>query len=80
MRVALEAVRRRHPEKLVMAVPVAPRSTLASFEGQADQIVCLETPEPFGAVGYFYSDFSPTEDAEVISIMNKHAPIGARPS
>jgi putative phosphoribosyl transferase len=72
MRVALEAVRRRHPGKLVMAVPVAPRSTLTSFEGEADQIVCLETPEPFGAVGYFYSDFSPTDDAEVISIMNKH--------
>ena len=79
MRVALEAVRRRHPRKVVMAVPVAPRSALTAFEGQADQIVCLETPEPFGAVGYFYSDFSPTEDAEVISIMNKHAPGDAHP-
>ena len=77
MRVALAAVRQRHPAKVVMAVPVAPRSTLTSFQDEADQIVCLETPEPFGAVGYFYKDFSPTEDGEVISIMRKYAPVRA---
>ena len=62
MRVALEAAAAAALEELVMAVPVAPReATRRSFADQADQIVCLATPEPFGAVGYFYSDFSPTE-------------------
>lgn len=73
MRVALEAVRRQSPRQVIMAVPVAPRSALEQFRGQADEIVCLATPEPFGAVGYFYDDFSPTSDGEVITLMAQYA-------
>jgi len=69
MRVALQAVRQRKPEMLVMAVPVAPAGTLEKFRGDADHIVCLETPVPFGAVGQFYDDFSPVSDEEVIDLM-----------
>lgn len=75
MRVALEAVRRQSPRRLIMAVPVAPRSALEQFRDKADEIVCLATPEPFGAVGYFYDDFSPTSDAEVIALMTQFAPV-----
>lgn len=71
MRAALKAVRLRKPEMLVMAVPVAPAGTLKDFQGDADRIVCLETPAPFGAVGYFYDDFSPTSDEEVIALIAK---------
>ena len=59
MRVALQAVRSRKPKKLVMAVPVAPASARDEFRDEADRFVCLATPVPFGAVGYFYDDFSP---------------------
>jgi putative phosphoribosyl transferase len=74
MRVALEVLRQRHPRRTVMAVPVAPASTLKSFRKDADEIICLQTPEPFGAVGYFYDDFTPTSDAEVIAILRERAP------
>lgn len=69
MRVALQAVRLRKPEMLVMAVPVAPAGALEEFRGDADRIECLATPDPFGAVGLFYDDFSPTSDEEVVALM-----------
>ncbi|HEY2008156.1 MAG TPA: phosphoribosyltransferase [Rhizomicrobium sp.] len=71
MRVALQAVRPHKPAMLVMAVPVAPAGALEKFQGDANHIVCLATPEPFGAVGCFYDDFSPTSDEDVIALMAK---------
>jgi len=73
MRAALKGARQRKPALLVLAVPVAPPSTLAEFRGEADRIVCLETPEPFGSVGYFYENFEQTEDEEVITLLARHA-------
>lgn len=70
-RAALRAVRARHPKKLVLATPVAPADTLASLAAEADETICLETPEDFGAIGYFYADFRQTSDAEVISILDR---------
>jgi predicted phosphoribosyltransferase len=64
-----------------MAVPVAPSDTVANFRGEADRIVCLTTPEPFGAVGNFYRDFRPTGDEEVIALLDRHVrPISAAPA
>jgi putative phosphoribosyl transferase len=77
MRAALQAARLRRPAMLIMAVPVAPRGTLEDFRTETDQIVCLATPEPFGAVGNFYDDFSPTVDAEVIGLMQDNALVHA---
>ena len=74
-RAALRAVRARRPSKLVLATPVAPPDTLASLEPEADETICLETHEDFGAIGYFYADFRQTSDAEVISILDR---LGAR--
>ena len=71
MRVALRSVRLRKPEMVVMAVPVAPPGTVEAFRKDADRVICLATPHPFGAVGYFYDDFSPTSDEEVIALMAK---------
>ncbi len=70
-RAALRAVRAHHPKKLVLAAPVAPPDTLASLEPEADETICLETHEDFGAIGYFYADFRQTGDAEVISILDR---------
>jgi len=74
MRVALKAVRRQHPRAVVVAVPVAPRDSLEALAEAADRIVCLETPDPFGAVGYFYEDFGQVEDAEVIALLQANDP------
>ena len=65
MRVALEALRSAHPAAIVAAVPVAPAEVCRWLGEQADQVVCLASPEPFTAVGLWYRDFAPVEDEEV---------------
>ena len=69
MRVALQAVRRRGPARLVLAVPVAPPDTLAALGEGADETVCLETPIGLGAIGFFYRDFHQMSDAEVTELL-----------
>ena len=71
-RAALQATRMRKPSKLVLAVPVAPTATLKDLRGEADDIVCLEDYENFGAIGLFYSDFRQVSDTEVIEILARH--------
>lgn len=68
---ALRATRARNPKKLVLAVPVAPTSTIAELRDEADDIVCLENYEFFGAIGAYYGDFSQVSDEEVIDILKR---------
>jgi predicted phosphoribosyltransferase len=68
---ALHTVREQKPARLICAVPVAPSRTLALLQPYADEVVCLETPASFRAVGEFYRDFSQVEDAEVVACLNK---------
>jgi putative phosphoribosyl transferase len=69
MRAALLAVRRRGPARLVLAVPVAPPTSLAELAPLADETVCL-APEPdLMAVGQFYEDFGQIEDDEVGTLL-----------
>ncbi len=68
-RAALRATRMREPKKLILAVPVAPTDTLAEMQGEADEVICLEDHEIFGAIGYFYDDFRQTSDEEIIDIL-----------
>lgn len=70
-RAALQATRRRKPRRLVLAVPVAPTDTLAALRSDADDIVCLEDHEFFGAIGFYYRDFRPVSDEEVIKILER---------
>jgi predicted phosphoribosyltransferase len=72
VRAALKAVRKRDPKKLILAVPVASREAIAELRDEADEIVCLATPQPFGAVGYFYDDFSQVHDDAVIAVMARY--------
>jgi predicted phosphoribosyltransferase len=72
-RAALRAVRKQKPRKLVLAVPVAPTSALAELRGEADEIVCLEDHLIFGAIGFFYRDFSQVSDREVKTILAEFA-------
>jgi putative phosphoribosyl transferase len=62
---ALRATRSRNPKKLVLAVPVAPTESLAELRDDADDVVCLEDHEFFGAIGLYYADFSQVSDEEV---------------
>lgn len=71
MRAAVRSVRRHRPARLVVAVPVGSRDACAALREEADEVVCLSTPEPFAAVGYFYQNFEPTEDAQVESILRE---------
>ena len=69
MRAAVAATRRLEPQALVVAVPVAPSDTVAKLRREADDVVCLATPEPFMAVGSWYRDFAQTGDDEVRDLL-----------
>ena len=78
MRAAVKALRKKGPEKIVVAVPVGARETCDSFEKEVDTVaVCAITPEPFKAVGLWYRDFSQTTDAEVQQLLRKARDIKA---
>ncbi len=71
-RAALRATRKRNPKKLILAVPVAPTEVLAVIREDADDVVCLEDYEYFGAIGFYYRDFRQISDEEVIEILKRH--------
>ena len=71
IRAALRATRIRNPQKLVLAVPVAPTETLEELRGEADDIVCVEHYWRFPAIGLYYSDFRQTSDEEVIETLGR---------
>ena len=70
---ALHGLRAKKPARLVCAVPVAPADTLQKIRAYADEVVCLDTPMFFQAVGQFYADFPQVDDAEVIDILREAA-------
>ncbi|MGE5661939.1 MAG: phosphoribosyltransferase [Ignavibacteriales bacterium] len=72
--VAIQWINEQNPKSLIVAIPVAPRDAIQKLKEKKgiDQVVVLETPEPFGAVGAFYEDFSQVSDDEVLRIMNKY--------
>ena len=69
MRTAVESIRGHAPARVVVAVPVAPPDTCALLRKEADEVVCLLTPEPFYAIGSWYLDFAQTTDEEVVDLL-----------
>ena len=69
MRAALKALRQAKPARLVLAVPVAPADTLAQLRDEVDDLICLQTPRPFHAVGMHYRQFDPVSDDTVAELM-----------
>jgi putative phosphoribosyl transferase len=69
MNAALRAVRRAHPQRVVLAVAVAPMDVLTTLRRLVDEVVCLRVPRRFEAVGEFYREFPPTSDGEVIALL-----------
>ena len=74
MRAAIAALRQREPARIVVAVPVASASTADGMRPLADDLVVLQTPEPFYAVGSWYEDFTQTTDATVRALLEQAAP------
>ena len=70
MRAAATALREERPARIVVAVPVAAARTCASLERVVDRVVCLNTPEPFHAVGLYYQNFEQTSDDEVRRLLS----------
>lgn len=68
---ALHAARAKRPERLVCAVPVAAPDSLERVRPYADEVVCLEAPEEFFAVGQFYREFGQVEDEDVADLLGR---------
>jgi len=70
MMAAVEIARQQNPKKIIVAVPVIAKDTLEKIEKLADEVVFLDAPEMFFAVGQFYQDFSQITDEEVRKILS----------
>jgi putative phosphoribosyl transferase len=66
---ALRSLRRQKPNRLVLAVPVAPPGSIYRLGADADEIICLLTTEDFYGVGQFYQDFRQATDQDVITAL-----------
>ncbi|MBE3558359.1 MAG: phosphoribosyltransferase, partial [Ktedonobacteraceae bacterium] len=64
MRAAVYALRQRQPAHLVVAVPVSAPSTCEEMRSEVDEMVCLDTPDPFFGVGWWYENFAQVSDQE----------------
>ena len=71
IRAVIKALRLKQPRSILLAVPVAPKEAIAALRGEADDIICLETPEPFWGIGLHYADFHQVPDEEVIRILDE---------
>jgi len=65
MRAAIQALRQQQPARVVVAVPTASPDICEALRSEADDVICVMTPEPFFAVGHWYDDFTQTTDDEV---------------
>jgi predicted phosphoribosyltransferase len=71
MRAAVAALRQQRPERIVVAVPAGSAETCADLRTNADEVVCLLTPDPFLAVGFWYEDFGQLSDEDVRSLLER---------
>ena len=73
MRAAILALRQQEPERIIVGVPIAAPEICDELRDEADEIVCVFTPEPFYAVGLWYEDFSQITDDEVCHLLEQAA-------
>jgi putative phosphoribosyl transferase len=78
MRAALRAVRAQEPAGVIVGVPVGSPETCRQLCSEADEVVCVRTPDRFLAVGQAYVDFSPTSDDEVRAVLEAFAPVSVK--
>lgn len=73
VRAACRVLRALGAARIIVAVPVASRMAVTDLRGECDELVCLDAPDPFFAVGEWYSDFSQTADEEVVDLLRRAA-------
>lgn len=78
-RAAVASLRARQPRRVIFAAPVCAPETAARLRREADEVVCVSCPEDFQAVGLWYRDFRPTEDAEVLRCLRQPPAQANRP-
>jgi putative phosphoribosyl transferase len=78
MQAAVELVRNSNPEKIVIAIPVAPRDTIEKMKRIADEVICEFVPQEFYGVGQFYENFDQVSDTEAIELLKKANQIHVR--
>jgi putative phosphoribosyl transferase len=71
IRAAVRALREQHPAQIVVTVPVAPPTTCEELRGEADDVVCVHTPEPFVAIGAWYERFPQVSDGEIRDLLGR---------
>ena len=70
MRAAIEVLKHQQPQRLIIAVPVAPIDTCNELRAEVDEMVCLMTPKHFSGIGRWYEDFTQTTDEQVCELLN----------
>jgi putative phosphoribosyl transferase len=73
MRAAVRALKQKRPASITVAVPIGSRDTCDQFRSEVDEVICGDTPEPFFAVGTWYSNFLQTSDEEVHDLLDRAA-------
>ena len=71
MKAAIKSVKAQNPRQVIVAVPVTPPDTIQEILPTVDQVIYLEAPSYFAAVGQFYEEFLPTSDQEVIECLHR---------
>jgi putative phosphoribosyl transferase len=71
MRAAVMALRRRHPARIIVAVPVGAAETCEQLRKEADEVICGQCRLQFGAVSAWYEDFTQMTDAEVVELLDR---------
>jgi len=69
MELAIQMVKSKLPKRIVVATPVAPATVIAQLSKEVDEVICLESPDPFIAVGASYKHFHPVKDFTVIRLL-----------
>lgn len=78
MEAAVSALRHSGARRIIAAAPVGARDSCQRLRAVADEVVCLQTPEPFNAVGLWYRTFDQTADAEVVDLLRRAGASGSR--
>lgn len=71
IRAAIAALKKQNAGRIVVAVPVAPASTIDELKTEVDEVICVSTPEFFYAISLWYDEFPQTSDEEVRELLKK---------
>lgn len=66
---AIKLMREGGVRNVIVAIPIAPKDTLLQLSKMVDEVICLETPDPFYAIGEHYENFDQVSDDEVVELL-----------